>query len=141
MLGGIDPGWDVDRFEPGQLKFVLVKNRPATLSIKPVLAGLRQDLHLQIKRSKIQPEMIQAEVRGNEWKDTVLATSPIDLSGITAPGTYTFAGQLILPAAVRYNHGADQISVRVQVEVSNSSRAPAQPKHEPVSAPKPQPVP
>lgn len=130
MLSGIGGDWQVDGFDPNQLKFILVKNHPATLSIKPSLSGLRPDL--RIKHTKIQPEIIQTEIRGNQWKDAELTTAPIDLSTITTSGTYTYASQLIFPAAVRYNHGADKITVRVQVDVTaNRSQ----------SAPKPAPAP
>lgn len=107
--------WEVDRFEPSQLKFQLVKSRTMDLSFKPMLLGLKPDF--RTRKIRIAPESIQAEVRSSQWKDSVLETPPIDLSAITAPGNYTFTSQVIVPASIRYNHGTDKIPVRVQVEI------------------------
>lgn len=108
--------WDVDRFEPNQLKFQLVKSRTMEIALKPMLLGLKPDW--RVRRVRISPESIQAEVRSTQWKDSALETSPIDLSQVTGPGSYTFNGQVLVPASIRYNHGTDKIPVRVQVEVT-----------------------
>lgn len=114
MLGNIE--WEVDHFEPTQLKFQLVKSRTAELSLKPMLLGLKPEL--RARRLRITPESIQVEVRSTQWKDSVLETAPIDLSSVSAPGNYNFNAQVIVPASIRYNHGTDKIPVRVQVEIS-----------------------
>ncbi len=115
MLGNIE--WEVDHFEPTQLKFQLVKSRTTELTLKPMLLGLRPEL--RARRVRVTPETIQAEVRSTQWKDSTLETAPIDLSSVTVPGTYNFNAQVIVPAVIRYNHGADKVPVRVQVEISS----------------------
>lgn len=113
--------WEVDHFEPAQLKFQLVKSRKIDIAIKPILSGLRADL--RVRRVKVTPDHINAEVRGSQWKDDALETAPIDLSQVTAAGSYNLSGLLIVPASIRYANGQDKVPVKVQVEIA--ARAPA----------------
>jgi diadenylate cyclase len=108
--------YEVDHFEPAQLKFQLVKGRAVRLGIKPILSGLRPELRL--RRVRTVPEEILAEVRSSQWKDNQLEMAPIDLSAIKTAGAYHFTGQLIVPAAVRYKNGEDKIPVQVEIDVS-----------------------
>jgi diadenylate cyclase len=117
MLKGAPLGWEVTRYEPEGLELQLHEARIMDLKPEAVFSGLPSNL--QVASVTFTPVSLHVLVKDSLIEATkLLQTTPVNLSAIEEPGSYSFNTKVELPASIRLVNKNDTLLVQIRVEIT-----------------------
>lgn len=124
MVSGLPRDVRIERFEPESVEISLAQARQLDLRVgPPSVTNLSADL--QLGQISYAPSKIVAVVKDSRFpKNGVLATRPIDLSGVTAPGTITRATTLDVPGSIQGLDASGLPKIEVTLEILEKKQTP-----------------
>ncbi|MDD5262389.1 MAG: DNA integrity scanning protein DisA nucleotide-binding domain protein [Methylacidiphilales bacterium] len=107
----------VDRFDPAVLAYTLSELRTMMLDVQmPEVTGLKRGLRVHEK--KLDTVRVKVLVRDPLWKPADKTKAlPVDLSSITAPGTYTMSVTLNVPQSVQIVNGGNPGGIHLLLNI------------------------
>jgi len=113
MFYDLPPAWQIERYDPEQIRVTLVEAHDRSLAVEPVFTGLAPGLH--VVSSVTVPAAVAVRIKDDRSTlGLTLKTLPVDLVRFHRPGSYALAAALDLPPAIAPRPGVPE-TVRVSV--------------------------
>jgi uncharacterized protein (TIGR00159 family) len=117
MLSTLPEQWEVDRYDPDEVRVVLAEARTVFLPIEPQITALKSSFI--VSSAIVNPDSVYVQVKDNKPEQgRTIKTMPINLSRITEPGVYAYESLLEFPPSVRLlDREKDQVvNVRITID-------------------------
>lgn len=119
MFSALPAQWEVDRYDPEEVRVVLAQARTVFLPVEPQVIALKS--RFMVSTTRVEPDSVYVQIKDNKPdQGRTLKTMPINLSRITEPGVYTYESLLEFPPSVRPLDRDKEQSVNVQITIQEA---------------------
>jgi len=116
MFSVLPAQWEVDRYDPEEIRVFLAQARTVSLPVEPQTIALKP--RFSVSSTRVEPASVYVQIKDNKPdQGRTLKTMPINLSRIIEPGVYTYESLLEFPPSVRPLDRDKEQNVSVQITI------------------------